>query len=71
LALAEPAVAIREPRSLKITPRFRADYPPVDVTVTMRVSIAAKTRHRGVDLGVRTVAVDIEVDALGAVQGSG
>jgi hypothetical protein len=36
----------------------------------MRVSISARTRRRDVDLGMRTFAIDIEVDAIGTVAGS-
>ena len=39
LVFTEPAVTIREVRRVKIAPRFRTDYPPVDVTVMMCVSI--------------------------------
>jgi hypothetical protein len=36
----------------------------------MQVAITARTQRRG-DLGVRTVAVDVELEALGTAQGSG
>lgn len=71
LVFTEPTVTIREVRRLKIAPRFRADYPPVDVTVTMRVSITARTRRRGINVGMQTLALDVELDALGTAQGGG
>jgi DNA-binding transcriptional LysR family regulator len=69
--LTDPAASIREIRRLKIAPRFRADYPPVDVTVVMRVAMTAHTRDRGADIGIRTTAVDVELRAVGTAQGMG
>ena len=37
LAFTRPVASIQEIRELRVTPRFRADYPPVDVVVEMRV----------------------------------
>ena len=71
LIFADRLASIREIRDVKIKPRFLADYPPVHVAVAMRVSLTAMTRRRGVDLGTRTFAVDVEVDALGTVAGHG
>jgi DNA-binding transcriptional LysR family regulator len=62
--LTDPAASIREIRRLKIAPRFPADYPPVDVTVVMRVVMTAHTRDRGADIGIRTTAVDVECAPL-------
>lgn len=69
-ALAERTVAIHEIQHVKVSPRLRADYPVVDVTVALRVSITARMRHRGSDLGVRTVAVDVRVGATGTGRSS-
>jgi hypothetical protein len=69
--LTDPAASIREIRRLKIAPRFPADYPPVDVTVVMRVVMTAHTRDRGADIGIRTTAVDVELRAVGMVEGAG
>lgn len=64
-------VSIREVRSLKIVPRFRSDFPEVDIIVAIAASITAPTLQRGVDLGTRTTAVDVEVEAIGSVVGLG
>jgi len=69
--LIEPVVSIRELRQLKLTPRLRADYPPVDISAAMRVSITASTQRAGTDSGVRTFALDVDLGALGTVQGYG
>lgn len=71
LAFTDPVASIREIRGVKIAPRFRADFPPVDVVVTMRVSLTARTRQRGVDLGTTRIAVDVELDAIGTTAGQG
>lgn len=63
--------ALHELRSVQVTPRFLADYPLVDVTVTARVLLTAETRRRDVDLGLRTFSADVEVRALGTVQAAG
>lgn len=70
-ACTDPVAAIREIRRLKIAPRFRADFPPADVTVVMRVAITAHTRDRGIDIGVRTTTVDVELRAVGTAEGTG
>jgi hypothetical protein len=67
----EPATSIREIHRVKVTPRFRADYPPLDITVTMRVAVTTKMRDRKGGIGIRTLAIDVELDALATVQGSG
>lgn len=70
-SLSAPAASILEIRRLKITPRVRADYPPVDVTLVIRVSMSARAQKHGVDLGTRTFSIDVELDAVGTVQGHG
>src|SRR5579864_1842353 len=71
LAFSDPLVSIREIRRLKVTPRFRTDYPEVDVVVSMHVSVTARTRRRDADLGTRTFLLDVQVDAAGSVAGRG
>jgi hypothetical protein len=71
LVFTEPLASICEIRSLKIAPRFRADFPEVDVAVAMQVVITARTRRRGVDLGGRTFLLDVALDAVGTTQGLG
>lgn len=63
--LAERLASIHETRRLKITPRFRADFPPVDVVAVVRVSVTAGMRQRGADVGTRTFALDVALHALG------
>jgi hypothetical protein len=70
-ALTDPSASILELRGVKITPRFRADYPPVDISLAIHVSMTARTRKADADLGMRTFAIDVELDALGTVQGYG
>lgn len=67
----EPVASILEIRHVKITPRFRADYPPLDIIITMHISMTAKTRKHDVELGTRSFGIDVELDALGSVQGDG
>jgi hypothetical protein len=69
--LSAPAASILEIRQLKIMPRLRADYPPVDITLAIRVSMTARTQKHGLDLGLRTFSIDVELDAVGMVQGHG
>jgi hypothetical protein len=71
LVFTDPVVSIQEVRGVKIVPRFRADFPPLDVTIAMRVSITARTQHRGIDKGVRTTPVDVLLQVLATVQGDG
>lgn len=71
LSFNDPVASIQEIRQVKITPRFRADYPPVDIIATVRVSMTAKMRRREVELGDRTLAVDVELKAVGTAQGYG
>lgn len=71
LVFIDPVASIREVRSLKIVPRFPGDYPAVDAVVGMSVWITANTRQCGVDVGMRTFAVDVELRALGTVVGAG
>jgi hypothetical protein len=63
--LGEPVASIQEIRKLKITPRFRVDYPQLDVAVTMRVLITARSERREAKRGVRTAAVRDEYVGLG------
>lgn len=69
--LTDTVAALQELRGVHVTPRYAGDYPPVDVTITMHVLLTAKTRRRDVDLGLRTFTADVELRALGAVQGNG
>lgn len=64
----EPAASIREICRVKVMPRLCADYPPLDVTVTMRVAVTATMRHRKGGISIRTLAIDVELNALGTVQ---
>lgn len=50
--------------------RAEADK-PVDVVAALRVSLIARTRRRGVDVGMRTFALDVELHALATVAGAG
>jgi hypothetical protein len=59
-AFIDPFASITEIRSIKMAARFPADYCAVDVVVAVRAAIKARTRHRGVDRGIRTVTVDVE-----------
>jgi hypothetical protein len=68
-SLSDPVASIREIRQVKLTPRFRADYPPVDVVITMQVALTVKARKRDVGLGERTLTIDVELGALGTPQG--
>lgn len=70
-SLSDPVALIREIRQVKITPRFRADYPPVDVIITMQVALTGKARKRDVELGERTLTIGVELGALGTPQGHG
>ena len=70
-ALTDTVAALQELRGVHVTPRWPADYPPVDVTITAYVLLTARTRRRNEDLGLRTFSADVEVRALGAAQGSG
>lgn len=68
---------------MKIEPRFRADFPEVDVTALLRAIVTAESRPREGARGVRTAAVpeallgrrtfsmDVELDTLGGVRGDG
>jgi hypothetical protein len=69
--LSHSTASILEIRQLKITPRIRADYPPVDIRLAIRISMTALTQKQGVDLGPRTFSIDVEFDAVGTVQGNG
>jgi hypothetical protein len=69
--LTEPVASILQIRRVKITPRFRADYPPLDIVATMHLSMTARTRKRVVELGTRSFDIDVELDALGSVQSDG
>jgi hypothetical protein len=69
--LTDTVASLQELRGVQVTPRWHGDYPPVDVTIRMHILLTAKTRRRDEDLGLRTFAADIEVRALGAVQGTG
>lgn len=71
LVFTDSVASIREIRNLKVTPRFPGDYPAVDVVVALRVSLTARTRRRGVDVGTKTFALDVELRALGTVAGGG
>ncbi len=71
LTFTDPVVSIREICEIRIMPRYRADYPPVDVVVALSVSLTARTRRRGVDVGTQTFALDVALRALGTPQGSG
>jgi hypothetical protein len=83
LDLAKPTACTCETQRLKIRPQARADYPPVLVTVSLRVLITATTTRRETARGVRTAAVpeallgrrtlsaDVEVCATGLAVGSG
>ncbi|HKX17156.1 MAG TPA: hypothetical protein VJT33_04005 [bacterium] len=71
LIFADPVAAIREIRSLQIALRLPADYPAVDFAVAVHDTITAQTPHRGVDQGMRTVAVDVQVDAVGTAAARG
>jgi hypothetical protein len=71
LAFTDPVVSVQEVRSLKIVPRLRADFPPLDVVITMRVSVTARTQHRGIDKGIRTTAVDLLLKVLATAQAEG
>lgn len=57
LDLARPKACICETQHLKIMPQARTDYPPVLVTVSLCVLIAATTRRRETAHGVRTAAI--------------
>lgn len=67
----DPVASIREVRKLQITPRFEANYPPVEVLVTVWVSLAARTRQRDGGIGPRVFDVDVELAARGQVRGDG
>lgn len=56
---------------MKIVPRFRADFQPVDVVVEMRVSLTARTRQRGAAVGMLTFALDVALQGLGTPGGCG
>ena len=67
--LTDTSASIREIRSVKITPRFRIDFPPVDVTILMSVSLSATMRRDEVEMGRQTFTIDVKLQALGTVQG--
>ena len=69
--LTEAVATFQELRSVHVAPRWSGDYPPVDVIITARILLTAKTRRRDEELGVRTFNANVEVRALGAVQGTG
>jgi hypothetical protein len=69
--LTDTVAALQELRDVQVTPRWPGDYPPVDLTIRMHVLLTAKTRRRDENLGLRTFTADVEVRALGAVQGTG
>ena len=83
LHFSQSTVSIREIGRVQIVPQFQADYPPVDVSVGLRVAVTATARRRapvrGVRsaavpealLGRRTIVIDVEIDALGVAVGSG
>jgi len=83
LVLAGPVVADSEIAHLKIVPRYRADFPEIEVTALLRAAVTADSRRREGAPGVHTVAVpeailrrrtlviDVELDALGTAQGYG
>ncbi|HLW48921.1 MAG TPA: hypothetical protein VKW09_14305 [bacterium] len=71
LVFSEPTVAIEEVRSVRVAPRFRGDYPAVEVAVELRVRITAATRRGDQHLGLRTTAADVQLTALGTVDGLG
>ncbi|HEV2356233.1 MAG TPA: hypothetical protein VGZ23_01255 [bacterium] len=71
LIFTDPKASIREIREVKVEPRFPADYPSVDVVAAMSVSLTARTRQRGLNLGIRTFLIDVQVDAIGTVRGDG
>jgi hypothetical protein len=71
LIFADRLAAIREIRGLKIRPRYRADFPEVDVAVAMQVSTMARTRRDGAGQGLRPFLLDVALDAVGTVRGGG
>ncbi len=56
---------------MKITPRYRADFPEVDVAVAMQVSVTARTRRDAAARGIRPFLIDVALDAVGIVAGHG
>ena len=71
LIFTDRLVSIREIGELKITPRYQADFPEVDVAVAMQVSTMARTRRDGVGQGTRPFLLDVALDAVGTVAGRG
>ena len=52
-------------------PRYRADFPEVDVAVVMRVSVKARTRRDRAGQGIRPFLIDVALGAIGTVRGAG
>jgi hypothetical protein len=71
LIFADRLASIREIRVVKITTRYRADFPEVDVAVAMQVFTMARTRRDGAGQGVRRFLLDVVLEAVGTVQGAG
>ena len=71
LIFADRLASIREIRVVKITPRYRADFPEVDVAIAMQVSVVARTRRDYAGQGIRPFLLDVALDAIGTVRGLG
>jgi hypothetical protein len=71
LILADRLATIREIRGVKITPRYRADFPEVNVAVPMQVSVMVRTRRDYAGQGTRPFLLDVTLDAVGTVAGHG
>jgi hypothetical protein len=71
LIFADRLASIREVRGVKITPRYTADFPEVEIAVAMQVSVMARTRRDGPGQGVRPFSLDVVLEAAGTVQGHG
>jgi hypothetical protein len=71
LIFADRLASIQEIRGLKITPRYTADFPEVEIAVAMQVSVMARTRRDGAGQGIRPFLLDVVLDAVGTVAGHG
>ncbi len=71
LIFADRLASIREIRGVKITPRYRADFPEVDVAVAIQVSMMARTQRDLVGQMIRPFLIDVALDVVGTVAGHG
>jgi hypothetical protein len=65
-ALREEVAHVREVRKLRITPLFKADYPPVEIVVLLRASLVASTSKQDNDFGSRTFDLDVDSASIPA-----